>query len=259
MSIAPLQAAWAACDPQDKCARVQALPPALDLAAEAPPTALGRPGRPAQPALLPPHQVPRRRLGSAAGRVALLHAIAHIEFNAINLALDAVLRFGSRMPADFAADWLSVARDEARHYTMLRARLKAHGADYGELPAHDGLWEAAEKTADDVLARMALVPRVLEARGLDVTPGMIARLEAVDAQAEADCLRVILAEEVRHVEIGTRWFDWLCQRRGLERVATFHALLAEHAPGARHAGPHNHAARAEAGFLRVEYLPEGVD
>ena len=212
-----------------------------------------QPGRPSQPQLISPREVPRRGLGSVAGRIGLLHAIAHIEFNAINLALDALLRFGPQMPLSFSRDWWSVAVDEARHFQMLEQRLNDLGARYGDLPAHNGLWEAAQKTAHDVLARMALVPRVLEARGLDVTPPMMTRLEQLGAREEVAILEVILREEVRHVAIGSRWYASLCQQRQLPRLQTFHALVAEYLPGFQSAGPFNHAARAQAGLMREEY------
>lgn len=234
-------------DPAEKCARVASL--------QCTPTQTGAvdprpvPGRPARPALIHPHDVPQRALGSVEGRAALLHAIAHIEFNAINLALDAGWRF-ENMPADYYADWLSVAQDEARHFAMLRARLQEMDFDYGDFAAHNGLWEAAEKTAHDVLLRMALVPRVLEARGLDVTPGMMARLRKVGDVETVAILEVILREEVRHVEIGTRWFRHLCARRGLDPTQTFRALLIEH--GVRLRPPLNVEARRAAGFVDAE-------
>ncbi|HKY92429.1 MAG TPA: ferritin-like domain-containing protein, partial [Nevskiaceae bacterium] len=206
-------------------------------------------GRPARPELVRPRDVPHRGLGSAEGRAALVHAVAHIEFNAINLALDAACRFGG-MPDDYYADWISVAQDEARHFTMLATRLAALGHAYGDFPAHNGLWEAAEKTAHDVLARMALVPRVLEARGLDVTPGMINRLDEVGDRETAAILRVILDEEVRHVAIGTRWFRAVCVSRGLEPVATWRDLLARN--GVRIHEPLNRPAREAAGFEAAE-------
>nr|WP_240433414.1 ferritin-like domain-containing protein [Solimonas sp. K1W22B-7] len=207
------------------------------------------PGRPEQPALIRPRDVPHRGLGSVAGRVALLHAVAHIEFNAINLALDACWRFRD-MPADYYRDWLSVAQDEARHFMLLSQRLAQLGAAYGDLPAHNGLWEAAEKTAADPLLRMALVPRVLEARGLDVTPGMILRLTEVGDAETVSILHVILDEEVRHVAIGTQWFEYLCAQRGLDPRPTFARLLAEHR--VRVAPPLNREARARAGFAEDE-------
>jgi uncharacterized ferritin-like protein (DUF455 family) len=208
------------------------------------------PGRPPQPLLVRPRDVPRRGLGSVDGRCALIHAVAHIEFNAINLALDAVCRFDG-MPGEYYADWFSVARDEARHFVMLRERLRHLGRDYGDFPAHNGLWEAAEKTAHDPLLRMALVPRVLEARGLDVTPGMMQRLREVGDTETLAILEVILREEVRHVAIGTRWFGWLCAQRGLDPVPTFRQLLAEN--GVQLHPPFNLAARYAAGFVDAEF------
>ncbi|MCK5770257.1 ferritin-like domain-containing protein [Algiphilus sp.] len=243
-------------DPDDKRARVAALDGlSAPCHPDAPATALaGAPGRPPRPVLLHPRDVPTRGLGSEAGRVALLHAVAHIEFNAINLALDAAARFPG-MPDAFYRDWLSVAADEARHFGMLRDRLADHGVAYGDHPAHNGLWEMAEKTTHDPLHRMALVPRVLEARGLDVTPGMIARLEQAGDRRSADVLRVILDEEVRHVAIGTRWFRWLCARHGLVSDATFTALLADYGVALR--PPFNDTAREQAGFSRSEMMGAG--
>jgi len=240
-------------EPEAKCAMVGAIGKLdADIAHQPRPQAW-QPGRPQSLQLVSPREVPVRGLGSDAGRAALLHAIAHIEFNAINLALDACLRFAD-MPAQYYEDWLSVAKDEARHFTMLAERLATFGHRYGDVPAHNGLWEAAEKTAYDVLARMALVPRVLEARGLDVTPGMIHRLtEMRDAQTVA-ILRVILDEEVRHVAIGTYWFRWLCAQRSLEPDATFRKLLAE--SDTRIRPPLNWPARQAAGFSRNELPPE---
>ncbi len=209
-----------------------------------------QPGRPGLPELVEPGQVPRRRLGSAPGRIALLHAIAHIEFNAINLALDALCRFRD-MPDEYYLDWLSVAADEARHYQMLEQRLSQLGAAYGDFPAHNGLWEMAQSTATSCLARMALVPRVLEARGLDVTPGMIQRLRQVGDEDSVAVLEVILAEEVRHVAIGTRWFTECCKREGRDPDSTFLQLLKTHYNG-RLRGPFNTAARLQAGFTETE-------
>ena len=208
------------------------------------------PGRPDRPELVEPAAVPRRRLGSEHGRAALVHAIAHIEFNAINLALDAVYRFRG-MPADYYEDWLSVAADEARHFRLLETRLGELGHAYGDFPAHDGLWDMAQRTAGSCLHRMALVPRVLEARGLDVTPGMIERLEAVGDAATASILRVILEEEVRHVEIGSHWFRYLCEGQGLDPEQTFLDLLGTHFSGQLR-GPFNLAARRRAGFTPME-------
>ena len=250
----PVWAALVETDPATKCRRVAALTPAkARTAAQAtPPPAHAVPGRPQRPALVPPRQVPHRGLGTVAGRAALIHAIAHIEFNAINLALDATCRFGDLPPA-YAEDWLGVAQDEARHFGWLSARLAQLGHAYGDFPAHNGLWEAAEKTAHDVLVRMACVPRVLEARGLDVTPGMIGRLtQAGDADTVA-ILHDILREEVGHVAIGSRWFRWLCDRRGLDADTLFPALLREY--GMHLKAPFNWAAREAAGFSPAELAP----
>lgn len=211
-----------------------------------PPDPIGMPGRPPTPRLVHPRELPKRGFGNSEGRAAFVHAIAHIEFNAIDLAWDAVYRFDG-MPADYYADWVGVAADEARHFQLLRARLQAMGYDYGDFDAHNGLWEMAQKTADDVLARMALVPRVLEARGLDVTPGMIERLRGLGDHETADILVVILRDEVAHVAAGSRWFRWCCEQRGLHPASTFHTLLAEYARAVLR-GPFNLEARGAAGF-----------
>ena len=217
---------------------------------DVPVEAIAAPGRPDRPELVDPARVPRRRLGSEEGRAALVHAIAHIEFNAINLALDAAYRFRG-MPEQFYLDWLSVAADEARHYGLLDVRLAAMGRAYGDFPAHNGLWEMAEKTADSCLVRMALVPRVLEARGLDVTPGMIERLAAVGDHDTVAALKVILDEEVRHVEIGTRWFRHCCDLEGVEPMDTFLGLLREHYSGLPR-GPFYLEELYQAGFTAEE-------
>lgn len=209
-----------------------------------------RPARPERPLLVPPRDVPRRRLRSPAGLVAFVHAIAHIEFNAIDLAWDCVCRFRA-MPRDFYADWVAVAADEARHFSMLRQRLIELGADYGDLPAHGGLWEMAERTTGDLAARLAMVPRVLEARALDVTPGMIARLRRAGDERTAGILSLILDEEVAHVAAGTRWFRFECARRGLEPDATFRSLRACYWRGAA-PGPLNVEYRRRAGFTDAE-------
>jgi len=204
------------------------------------------PGRPEAPVLVSPREVPQRGLGSDAGRGAFLHAVAHIEFNAVNLAWDAVYRFRG-MPADFYADWVGVADDEARHFAMLSERLTALGTAYGDHAAHNGLWEMAVATADSCLRRMALVPRVLEARGLDVTPGIITRLRLNGDAASAEVLEVILREEVAHVAAGTRWFHWCCEREGLAPGREFIRLVREAARGSLR-GPFNRPARHAAGF-----------
>ena len=208
------------------------------------PEPIRMPGRPARPRLVHPRDLPQRGLGSAEGRAAFIHAIAHIEFNAIDLAWDAVYRFRG-MPRAFYADWVGVADDEARHFALLRARLRELGHDYGDFDAHNGLWEMAEKTAHDGLARMALVPRVLEARGLDVTPGHDREAARARRRRHRRHPRVILREEVAHVAAGSRWFRWYCERAGVEPRSTFRELLAEvrAAGAARAVQPRRRAAR----------------
>ena len=219
----------------------------LVLPADAPPPSpIGMPGRPERPRLVPARALPQRGFGTAEGRAGFVHAIAHIEFNAIDLAWDAVYRFRG-LPDAYYADWVAVAADEARHFTLLRSRLQRLGHDYGDFDAHNGLWEMAERTAHDGLARMALVPRVLEARGLDVTPGMTVKLRQLGDDATAAILELILREEVAHVAAGSRWFRWHCERAGVDPTARFRDLLAGHARGSLR-GPFNREARAAAGF-----------
>jgi len=222
----------------------------LVLSETAAPDPIGEPGRPSRPPLVHPSQVKPRKLTSRQGRAAFLHALAHIEFNAINIAWDAVYRFRG-MPAEFYADWIRVADEEARHFSLLNTRLTALDQTYGDYPAHDGLWYMARQTAHDVLVRMALVPRVLEARGLDVTPAMIERLHQAGDEESAAVLQRILQDEIGHVEAGTRWYHYVCRQRSLEPVATFGQLLAEYAPG-RIRKPFNTAARLLAGFTPEE-------
>lgn len=217
-----------------------------DLPAEA----IFPPGRPDRLRLVPARELAHRGLGSTEGLAAFLHAIAHIEFNAINLAWDAVYRFRG-MPETFYRDWVRVADDEARHFSLLSGRLAELGYAYGDFPAHNGLWEMAERTAHSCLARMALVPRVLEARGLDVTPGMIAKLRALGDTASVAILETILREEIAHVAAGSRWFAWCCRREGREPEQTFLDLLDQVAPGALR-GPYNLEARRAAGFGETE-------
>lgn len=228
----------------------------LTAAESAPPDPIGVPGRPARPALVSLRQLAQRGLGSPQGRAALVHAVAHIEFNAINLAWDAVYRFRG-MPADYYRDWAQIAADEARHFALLDARLAELGHRYGDFDAHDGLWEMAARTAHSCLERMALVPRVLEARGLDVTPGMIVRLRSVGDTATVAILETILREEVAHVAAGSRWFAWCCARDGVDPQATFQDLLQTHMRGALR-GPFNVEARMSAGFsvAEIAYLDE---
>lgn len=242
-------------DPVRKAACVRRL--AQDFAAGHLPVAEGGtvcpvpdPGRPPRPVLVERHQLSQRPVKTLEGRLALAHALAHIEFNAINIGLDAVYRFRG-LPEGFYADWIRVAVEEAQHFELLRTYLNDQGRDYGDYPAHDGLWEMVRRTDDDPLIRMALVPRVLEARGLDVTPGMQARLRKVGDMRLVEILDVIYREEIGHVEIGTRWFRFLCARRGLDARATFRALLSEYMAG-RIRGPYDELGRMHAGFTEEE-------
>ncbi len=217
------------------------------------------PGRPALPRLVAADQVPRRSPFTLAGRAALLHAIAHIEFNAINLALDAVWRFAG-MPEAFYRDWLQVAGEEALHFTLLREHLATLGHGYGDFDAHDGLWRMTHSTRHDIVARMALVPRTLEARGLDATPPIQAKLaKAGDARA-VQILDVILRDEIGHVAIGNHWYRWLCRRDGLDPVAIYPELLARHS-APRLKGPYNLDARRAAGFSDDElaFLTQSIE
>jgi uncharacterized ferritin-like protein (DUF455 family) len=206
-------------------------------------------GRPPRPLLVDPRRLRARSVTTEEGRVAAVHAVAHIEANAVDLALDAAHRFRG-LPDAYYDDWLRVAEEEATHFGLLAARLAELGAAYGDLPAHGGLWDACVRTADDVLRRMALVPRVLEARGLDVNPPMIVRFEAAGDGATAAILRTILADEIGHVAVGDRWFRWCCEARGLDPVPTFADLLSE--AGVRVRPPLNVEARLAAGFGRAE-------
>jgi uncharacterized ferritin-like protein (DUF455 family) len=248
----------ASADPATKAAASRALSAAwgegaMALGEAKPPP---RPARPERPLLRPPKEMAKRRaFGSPAGRIALLHALAHIELNAIDLAWDLVARFaGEQLPRAFFDDWVEVAAEEARHFDLLAARLAELGARYGDLPAHDGLWEAAAATADDLLARLAVVPLVLEARGLDVTREMAARLERVGDAESAAILRQIYRDEIGHVAIGLRWFDHLCLARGLDPKVIFHDRVRRFFKGELKP-PFNHQARAAAGFPRDYYEP----
>jgi len=203
-------------------------------------------GFPESPKLVKATQVPKRGFGSIEGRAIMMHAIAHIEFNAINLALDAVQRFPD-MPEEYYRDWFRIADEEVYHFELVRAHLRYLGAEYGDYPAHNGLWEMAEKTAHNVLERMALVPRVLEARGLDVTPGIQKKLRQSGDNHAATLLDIIFADEIGHVEIGTKWFHYLCEKEGRHPEKTFFALLDNYFPKGMY-GPYNIEAREEAGF-----------
>ncbi|HET8868854.1 MAG TPA: ferritin-like domain-containing protein [Aquabacterium sp.] len=252
------------CDPQDKALAALACQEAMqgttgpwlseaDLLAPlalTPEQAARMPGRPARPLLVPAKQVPSRSPFTLEGRAALLHAICHIEFNAINLALDAVWRFAG-MPVAFYSDWLKVAAEEALHFNLLRAHLQSLGYDYGDFDAHDGLWTMCDKTKDDILARMALVPRTLEARGLDATPLIQDKLTRAGDQRAVEILDIILRDEVGHVAIGNRWFHHLCQTRGEDAVSLYPQLVQRYeAPRLR--PPFNEAARKAAGFTDEE-------
>jgi uncharacterized ferritin-like protein (DUF455 family) len=208
------------------------------------------PGRPERPLLVPPGAVPQRSVGTHDGRAALLHALAHIEFNAIGLALDHTWRFAG-LPEQYYRDWIGVAIEEARHFALLRARLLDAGFDYGDFPAHDGLWEMARRTSDDVLARMAIVPRTLEARGLDASPAVRAKFAAVGDLSSAGVIDRILDDEIGHVAIGNRWFRYLCRQRGIEPAAAAREA-AERCNAPRQRGPLNIAARILAGFTESE-------
>lgn len=217
------------------------------------------PARPERPLLLPPNKMPNRRKGgSLGGRIAMLHAFAHIEFSAIDLALDAAGRFGGHLPDDFVSDWLSVAADEALHFALLDRRLRTLGSHYGALPAHNGLWEAAEETSRDVLARLAVVPMVLEARGLDVSPAAIERFANQGDDRSAAILNRIYKDEIRHVGIGSKWFFRLCAERDLDSHVYWQKLLRAHFRGALKA-PFNDSARESAGLPRLLYAGYCVD
>ena len=208
------------------------------------------PGLPKDLQLVAPRQLKRRGMQAQSGRNILMHAIAHIEFNAINLALDAAYRFRNQ-PGDYYRDWISVAADEARHFNLIRDYLKNNDCDYGDFPVHNGLWDMALQTADDVVARMALVPRVLEARGLDVTPAMIEKLNNVGDQAAVDILQVIYQDEIGHVKIGSHWFNYHCDQRELDSRQTFKDMVDKHLHG-KLKGPFNLTARLQAGFDEIE-------
>ena len=246
-------------DPATKAAGVQqlrgvflrgelALAPLADLTESA--AQMQLPGRPPRPELVAPTEVKRRKMSSPLGRATMIHAITHIEFNAINLALDAIWRFAG-MPAGFYADWLQVAQEEAYHFTLLRDHLRQLGHEYGDFPAHNGLWELTDRTRDDVLARMALVPRTMEARGLDATPAIQARLQQAGDIAASQILDIILRDEIGHVAIGNRWFAHLCAQRGLDPLAAY-ARLAQAYQAPKLHPPFNLEARRAAGFSETE-------
>lgn len=251
-----IQACIQACDPQTKSSLTQQLFKDWSAGSELTIDDVGEPepideaGRPEQPELVPPRQVPRRNVNTEQGRIVLAHALAHIEFNAINLALDAAYRFRN-MPRQYYSDWLKVAAEEACHFTLLRQYLMGKGQDYGAYPAHNGLWEMAQKTAHDVMVRMALVPRVLEARGLDVTPGLIVKLQQAGDEEFVAHLEIIHRDEIGHVAIGSHWFKYVCEQRGLDARATFKQLIQDYMKGTLR-GPFDETARIQAGFSQQE-------
>ncbi|MDX8382549.1 MAG: ferritin-like domain-containing protein [Ghiorsea sp.] len=222
----------------------------LSLSNFAEPLAADANGHPDKPVLVKATKVGKRGFGSLTGRAMMIHAIAHIEFNAINLALDAAQRFPD-MPDDYYTDWLRVADEEAYHFELMRTHLRYLGAEYGDYQAHQGLWDMAEQTAHDALERMALVPRVLEARGLDVTPGIQEKLRQAGDHHAATLLDIIFADEIGHVEVGTRWFKYLCKQRNMPFEETFFALLKQYYPKGMY-GPYNIEAREAAGFSAQE-------
>jgi uncharacterized ferritin-like protein (DUF455 family) len=214
-----------------------------------------RPARPEKPELLPPKDVPRRRPGSPDGRIALLHAVAHIELNAVDLHWDIIARFAHQpMPLGFYDDWVKAADEEAKHFNLICDCLEAMGSHYGALPAHAGMWRAAEDTAQDLLGRLAVVPMVLEARGLDVTPGMIDVFRKANQAQAVAALEVIYAEEVAHVTYGSKWFNWLCGRDGTDPKEVFHRLVRQYFHGPLKP-PFNEAKRADAGLPPDFYWP----
>lgn len=244
-----------ACDPDEKLALTDQVcrdwaEGNLDLNDDTPVALIPVPGRPDHPKLVPPREVAMRGYKTDAERAALIHALTHIEFNAVNLGWDAVYRFRG-MPTRFYEDWIQVAADEARHFSLLRERLRDLGYEYGDFPAHNGLWEMANKTADDVVARMAMVPRVLEARSLDVVPGIIRKLRGIGDQAAAEVLEIIEQDEVAHVAAGSRWFHYCCEQENLDPVGTFRELI-DRFMGGRLKGPFKIEARRRAGFQQDE-------
>ena len=208
------------------------------------------PGIPLRPELVPPLALPKRSMRTVEGRAALIHALAHIEFNAINLALDAIWRFAD-MPENYYRDWLKVASEEAYHFSLLNAHLQTLGYTYGDFAGHNSLWEMVDRTKDDVLARMALVPRTMEARGLDATPSTRSKFAQVGDSKMVEILTIILRDEIGHVAIGNVWYNWLCAQRNLEPIATFASLCQQYsAPKLK--PPFNLEARRQAGFSEVE-------
>ena len=208
------------------------------------------PGRPSKPELVSPLAVKKRAMNTVEGRAALIHALAHIEFNAINLALDAVWRFAD-MPTQYYVDWLKVAAEEAYHFSLVNTHLKTFGYEYGSFLGHNSLWEMVERTQEDVLARMALVPRTMEARGLDASPPLRNKLAQAGDMAAAEIIDIILRDEIGHVAVGNTWYNWLCKQRQLQPISTFESLCQQYnAPKLR--PPFNMDARRQAGFSEEE-------
>ena len=244
-------------DPQIKVSRVfglfedyQRQLVGLNLSATFSSQDLALPGRPEKPELIPPLQVPKRRMDSVEGRASLLHSLAHIEFNAMNLALDAIWRFPD-MPKQYYEDWLQVAKEESYHFTLVNEYIQTLGFKYGDFPAHNSLWEMVERTTDSVIARMALVPRTMEARGLDAVPGIRDRFKQIKDAKAVEILEIILHDEIGHVFIGNRWFNFLCGNSGLSPITAYRELAKKYqAPTLR--GPFNLVARQQAGFTAEE-------
>jgi len=222
----------------------------LDVSADLSSQGLILPGRPPKPELVPPLAVPKRKMDTVEGRLSLLHSLAHIEFNAMNLALDAIWRF-SDMPEQYYEDWLKVAKEEAYHFSLIENHLQSAGVTYGDFPAHNSLWEMVERTTDAVIARMALVPRTMEARGLDAVPAIRDRFKQIKDHQVVEILEIILRDEVGHVFIGNRWFNFLCAKESLSPIKTYKELAKQYrAPALR--GPFNLEARKQAGFSAEE-------
>jgi len=215
------------------------------------------PGRPRKPDLVPPLEVPKRAMNTDQGRASLIHSLAHIEFNAMNLALDAIWRFEG-MPKAYYEDWLKVAKEEAYHFSLLEAYLKQMGYVYGDFPAHNSLWEMVERTADAVIARMALVPRTMEARGLDAVPMIRERFKQIKDVRAVEILEIILRDEIGHVLIGNKWFNFLCEKNNLSAITSYKELARKYrAPILK--GPFNIEGRKQAGFTNEELDLLGVD
>ena len=215
------------------------------------------PGRPQKPDLVPPLEVPKRAMNTDQGRASLLHSLAHIEFNAMNLALDAIWRFKG-MPASYYEDWLKVTKEEAYHFSLLEAYLKQMGYIYGDFLAHNSLWEMVERTTDAVIARMALVPRTMEARGLDAVPMIRERFKQIKDVQAVEILEIILKDEIGHVLIGNKWFNFLCEKNNLSAITTYKELARKYrAPVLR--GPFNLEGRKQAGFTNEELDLLGIE